>query len=156
MSKTRIIGIDFGLKRIGMSLSDETHLIAAPLKNVIAEKKSELTVTKVVATIEQIKKDYSATIETIVVGMPLKLDGSTSFLTDEVKHFVELLEKEVDCPVIIWDERLTTVQAERALREASMSRKKRMKVVDSICAVIILQNYLDKLSIEKERLLHEQ
>ena len=71
------------------------------------------------------------------------MSGKVGFLADEVKHFIEFLKKATAVPVVTWDERLTTVQAERSLRESSLSRKKRTQFVDTVAAVIILQNYLD-------------
>lgn len=142
-NKTRIVGIDFGLARIGLSLSDESKILASPLMTFQAEKKSEETITKLVATLEADQKQKGYVIEEIVVGLPLMMSGKMGFLADEVKHFIENLKKCIPFPVITWDERLTTVQAERSLRESSLTRKRRSKVVDKVAAVIILQNYLD-------------
>ncbi len=141
--KSRTIGIDFGLARIGIAISDEMHIIASPLHTIKAEKKSEKTVLKVISEIERYKTEYGSEIDTIVIGLPLMMDGSVGHIADEVKHFVELLKLQTDIPIVTWDERLTTVQAERSLRETQMTRKKRSKVVDAVAAVIILQNYLD-------------
>jgi len=143
-SPGRIIGIDFGMKRIGIAISDETRTIAMPLTTVTAERKSEHTVLKVIDELRKACNDRGYVIEEIVIGMPLRLNGKSSFLGDEVKHFSELLSGQISYPITLWDERLTTAQAERALREANLSRKKRSKVVDTVAATIILQSYLDK------------
>jgi putative Holliday junction resolvase len=146
-SATRIIGIDFGMARIGLAISDERKIIATPLMILTAEKKSEETVFKLLQELQKHQDSQHYTLELIVVGMPLMMSGKKGFLADEVQHFVDLLKKETPIPVITWDERLTTVQAERSMREGHMTRKQRSKVVDTVAAVIILQNYLDHKKI---------
>lgn len=142
---SRYIGIDYGLVRIGVAVSDETKCIAAPLTIIKAEKKSGATITKLKTVLESHQKLMGYQIEGIVIGMPLLMSGKIGIQADEVKHFIELLQAEFSIPIIAWDERLTTVQAERSLREGGLTRKKRAKVVDSVAAIIILQNYLDYL-----------
>jgi putative Holliday junction resolvase len=141
--RTRIIGIDFGLARIGLSMSDESKIIAMSLETMKAEKKSEFTVSKLVNLLVEHQKSYGYTIESIIIGLPLMMSGKQGLLADEVQHFVALLSKAIDVPVITWDERLTSVQADRSLRECNFSRKKRAQKSDAVAAVIILQNYLD-------------
>ena len=140
---SRIVAIDFGTRRIGLAVSDPTKLIATPLETLTAEKKGEKTAAKVLAYLEGYCLKMGCQVECIVVGMPLLMSGKRGFLADEVHHFIELLKNLTQIPIVMWDERLTTVQAERTLRESSLSRKKRAKVVDSIAAIIILQSYLD-------------
>lgn len=140
---TRTIAIDYGMARIGIAVSDERKIIAKPLMTIRAEKKSHNTVNKVVNALAQDAKDNLYSIDEIIVGLPLMMSGKMGFLADEVKHFVELLQKAVSIPVLTWDERLTTVQAERSLMESSLSRKKRSKIIDEVAAVILLQSYLD-------------
>lgn len=147
---TRIIAIDFGLARLGIAISDELKIFAMPLMTIQAESKSEKTVTKVLEEIAKHQKANTYDVEAIVLGMPLMMSGKMGMLADEVKHFVDLLKQSTTIPIVTWDERLTTVQAERSLREGAMSRKKRSKVVDKVAAVIILQSYLDFLSIHKQ------
>jgi putative Holliday junction resolvase len=139
----RLIGIDFGMSRLGLALSDERQIIATPLQTIQAEKKMELTVAKVLTTISQLAEIHSCEIEEIIVGLPLMMNGRKGLQADEVKHFVDLLSQATSIPVRTWDERLTTVQAERSLRESQMTRKKRAKIVDIVSAAIILQSYLD-------------
>jgi putative Holliday junction resolvase len=139
----RIIGIDFGMARIGTALSDEMQIIATPYQTVQTEKKTEQTTAKIIALVTQIQESLRCEIEEIIVGLPLMMSGKTGFQADEVKHFVALLAKSTSIPIRTWDERLTTVQAERSLRESLMTRKKRSKVVDIVSAAIILQSYLD-------------
>lgn len=139
----RTIGIDFGLARIGIALSDERKIIAMPVETISTGKKSEQTINTVLHTIEKLEQEKCATIDEIIVGLPLLMSGKKGFLADEVTHFISLLKQAIQIPIITWDERLTTVQAERSLRESHMSRKKRSKVIDKISATIILQSYLD-------------
>jgi putative holliday junction resolvase len=140
---TRILGVDYGLKRLGLALSDERKIIASPLLTLQAESKSELTALKLLEAIAKICKDQRCEIEEIIIGLPLMMSGTTGFLADEVKHFVQLLQQTTSIPIRMWDERLTTVQAERSLRESSLTRKRRSKIVDIVSAAIILQSYLD-------------
>lgn len=141
--KSRIVGIDFGMARIGVALSDERKIIATPLFTLKCEKKSEQTVAKLIADLKKHAEQQKYQIEEIVVGMPLLMSGKVGLLADEVKHFIQLLAHAIQLPVIPWDERLTSVQAEKSLREGNMTRKKRSQHVDTVAAVIILQNYLD-------------
>ena len=78
------------------------------------------------------------------------MSGKMGFLADETKYFIELLKKLISIPIVSWDERLTSVQAERSMREGNLSRKKRAKSVDNVAAIIILQSYLDHLKLRSE------
>ena len=133
----RVAAIDFGLKRLGVALSDETKLIASSLGTLIAAKNSEQTSNLLKELLEK------HAIDEIIFGNPLHMNGDVSFLADEVKHFISLLEKKISIPIRLWDERLTSVQAHRTMQLGGMSRKKRAKLVDSLSAVILLQSYLD-------------
>lgn len=144
---TRILSIDFGLARLGLAISDEMKWIATPLPTLQAEKKGEETVAKLFAFLDQHSAENRYDLEKIIIGMPLMMNGTIGHLADEVKHFISLLQQKTTVPIITWDERLTTVMAERSLREASLSRKKRAKKVDSISALIILQNYLESIKL---------
>lgn len=144
---TRIAGLDWGAARIGVALSDERKIIATPLKTIKGEKKAELTTKKVLKELLDHAELHKFTYEAIVVGMPLMMSGKTGFLADEVTNFIEILKTLTDIPVIPWDERLTTMMAEKSLKESSLNRKRRAQVVDSVAAIIILQNYLDHLHI---------
>lgn len=140
---TRILGIDYGMARIGLAVSDERKIIATPVASLKTEKKLEQTAIKLVEQLKQLQEMHHYEISEVVIGIPLRMNGQMSLLGDEVKHFVEFLSKLMSCPIVFWDERLTTSQAERSLRESAMSRKKRAKVVDTVAAMIILQSYLD-------------
>jgi len=143
----RILGVDYGLTRIGLALSDERQVIAMPLNVLLADKRTERTVANLLVVIDELSQKYQSEIVEIVIGLPLMMSGQTGFLADEVKHFVQLLSQSCSIPIKTWDERLSTVQAERSLREGSLSRKKRSKLVDTVSATIILQNYLDSKSL---------
>lgn len=144
----RLVSIDFGLARIGIAISDERQVIAFPLEVVACSKKVSTTIQSVLEVFEKAQKNYECIISQIIIGLPLMMNGSHGLLADETKNFSELLKAKVSVPVILWDERLTTVQAERILREAGLSRKKRTKHVDNVAAVVILQNYLDYLKFK--------
>lgn len=141
--QSRIVGIDYGMVRIGLALSDPTKLIATPLNTFLSDKKMEKTAEKLLAFLNDHAAKNKYEIEELVIGLPLLLNGKHGLLADEVHHFVEELKKLTSIPITLWDERLTTVQAERSLKESSLTRKKRAKVVDSVASLILLQNYLD-------------
>jgi putative holliday junction resolvase len=148
--KLRIAAIDYGLARIGLAISDETQTIAMPLTTLQCEKKTEDTAKKLIQSLEEHQKAYQYELKEIVIGLPLMMSGKKGFLADEVNYFIELLKKLVAIPIISWDERLTTVQAERSMREGNLSRKRRAKSVDNVAAIIILQSYLDHLKLRLE------
>ena len=141
--ETRIVGVDYGMARIGLAVSDPTKLIATPMETLKTEKKAEKTAAKFVEVLDVYAAKMNCTIDCLVIGMPLMMNGKRGLLADEVHYFADQLKILTSIPIILWDERLTTVQAERSLRESSLSRKKRAKVVDSVAAIIILQSYLD-------------
>lgn len=144
---TRIIAIDYGMARLGIAFSDEQKIIATPLMTLQAEKKSEQTVSKLVKTLEDHTKKLGYAIEEIIVGLPLLMSGKKGLLADEVEHFILLLQQQINVPIISWDERLTSVQAERSMLESSLTRKRRAKLVDTVAATIILQSYLNSKSL---------
>jgi putative holliday junction resolvase len=146
----RIIAIDFGMARLGLAYSDESQTIASPLKVLKAEKKSASTVASVLKELKSHQEQHGYDIEEIVVGLPLLMSGKMGLLADEVKHFVELLQQVIAVPIVTWDERLTSVQAERSMMESNLTRKRRSKLVDTVAAVIILQNYLDRKKLHLE------
>jgi putative holliday junction resolvase len=140
---SRIICLDFGLARIGIAMSDLQKIIATPLSTFICERKTVLTVQKLAKELKQHAETNRYTIQEIVIGMPFLMSGKKGILADEVVHFIELLKAEIDSPIFTWDERLTSVQAEKSLREGNLTRKKRTRYVDVVAATLILQNYLD-------------
>ncbi len=145
----RLLGIDYGMRRLGLALSDANQLIASALPLLQAEAKMEQTCVKLLLLVTELEKQYQCVIEGIIIGMPLMMNGRKGVIADEVNAFVQQLSQKTTIKILTWDERLTTVQAERSLREGHMSRKKRSKVVDGVSAVLILQNYLDFLYLQK-------
>jgi putative Holliday junction resolvase len=146
----RIVAIDYGMARIGIALSDESQMIAFPLSVMTTERRMEQTVVKLVEVLLRHQQEHRYALKSIVIGLPLLLSGKAGLLVDEVKCFAALLEQAFSVPLVLWDERLTTVQAERAMREGGMSRKKRSKVIDSVTAVILLQSYLDRQRMQQD------
>ena len=131
----RVLGVDYGSKRIGLALSDLSGLIARPLAVVDGEAELFTLLPRLVEEEE---------VETVVIGLPRNMDGSLGPKAREVLEFKARLEERTDLPVETWDERLTTVQAERALRDGGLSRGKRGRRVDKVAAQILLQSYLDR------------
>ncbi len=142
----RILGIDYGMRRFGLALSDERKIIAMPSQAFECDRRSEQTALKLVEVIGKLEKQYDCQIVSLVIGLPLMMSGKIGFIADEVKHFASLLQKLISIPIHLWDERLSTAQAEKALRETQLTRKRRTKMVDTVSAVIILQSYLDSLA----------
>lgn len=142
--KERYLGLDYGLARIGLSLSDESLMIASPIALLLSKKKLEDCCFDLVKRVKEIEKERLCRISTIVIGIPYYMNKSEGLMADEVRKLAELLKEALkETLIVIWDERLTTVQAERMLMQSGMNRKKRSKVIDSVAATIILQNYLD-------------
>lgn len=135
--KKRIACLDYGLKRIGFAISDENQRLATALGNIQAGKSPMQTIDNILNAM----KIYE--LEMLIIGNPIHLNGKASPLSDEVSAFAKLLQERVDYPISLFDERLSTLQAERLLQETGMKRKKRSKMIDGLSAVIILQSYLD-------------
>jgi putative Holliday junction resolvase len=135
----RIGGLDVGDRRIGVAVSDELGWTAQGLCVV--------TRTKLDADLEAVRKSLAEyTPTTIVVGLPKNMNGTLGPQAQKVMAFARALEEALAIPVELWDERLSTVGAERVLLEADLSRAKRRKVIDKAAAVFILQGYLDRLA----------
>ncbi|MBM7624656.1 Holliday junction resolvase RuvX [Sporohalobacter salinus] len=132
----RILGLDFGDKRIGAAVSDALGWTAQG-KKVIQNTSWQ----EVVAEIDALIGEYD--IEKVVVGLPKNMNGTLGFRAEKTLDFVERLKEEIEPSVITWDERLSTAAAERTLLEADVSRAKRKDVIDKMAAVVILQSYLD-------------
>ena len=132
----RVLGVDFGHKRIGLALSDEGGTIAQPLKYI--DGGGIAVVSREVARIGAERNAGQ-----IVVGVPLRLDGTPSEQTERTLAFVEELQRATTLPVVKWDERLTSVQAERVLLEGNVRRRERKQNIDKLAAQIMLQSYLD-------------
>ena len=141
----RIMGLDFGSKTVGVAVSDALLITAQGIESVRREQENKLRRT--LARIEELIKEYE--VEKIVLGLPKNMDGSSGERVEKTMEFKAMLERRTQLEVIMWDERLTTVAADRLMMEANVRRENRKKYVDSIAATFILQGYLDKLSMEK-------
>lgn len=137
----RLAGIDFGKKRIGLAVSDERRIFSRPLICIYAEKTLEDTLQWILKALAPYLP-----LEKIIIGLPLHLNGKESPLSQEVRAFAEKLEEVAKIPIVLWDERLTSAQVERTLKEAEFSRKERTPLIDAMAAAAILQNYLDSSS----------
>jgi putative Holliday junction resolvase len=130
-----ILGVDFGKARIGLAISDELRLLAHPLETIAAARNA---VKRIAQTVRE------RNIDIVVVGIPKKMDGEAGKSASEVFAFVEKLRATLQCEVVTWDERLTTVAAQRVLRDAGKKTRATRQVVDQVAAQMILQSYLDR------------
>ena len=138
----RIIGLDFGSKTTGVAVSDPFGWTAQGVE--IIRRKEENKLRKTLAWIGEQVKEYGAS--RIVLGLPKNMNNSLGDRAEKSLAFKEMLERRTGLPVVMWDERLTTVAADRTMMEAGIRREHRREYVDEIAAVFILQNYLDYLS----------
>lgn len=138
MEIVRMLGLDVGDKTIGVSVSDPLGLTAQGIKTIM-RKNDEADLKE----LDEIIKSYS--VEIIVCGLPKNMNGTIGVQGEKALEFAKVLEKEFNLKVIMWDERLTTISAKKAMLEANMSRKKRKKIIDKVASTFILQNYLDSL-----------
>lgn len=132
----RALGLDVSDRRIGLALSDETGLLASPLKTL-----ARVGLRRDANTIVGLAREHE--VGCMVVGLPLHLDGRVGTQAEKVLAFVTALRARTRVPVVTWDERLTTVAAEEILSASRLSREARKAVVDQVAAVVILQEYLD-------------
>lgn len=132
----RILGLDFGSKRIGVALCDELGLTGQGLTTIVWKNRDQ-----VLDTLEGLVRNYN--VEKIVIGYPVRLDGTEGIECEKVNRFARLLEIRLSIPVIRWDETLSSRTAEDILIESRVRREKRKKIVDKIAAAILLQSYLD-------------
>ncbi|MBI4161039.1 MAG: Holliday junction resolvase RuvX [Acidobacteria bacterium] len=135
----RILGLDYGEKRIGLAISDPLRLTAQGLPTL--ERRSLEEDLRAIRDLIRANE-----VVGIVIGMPRRMDGTLGEQARRVQRFAEHLRRETGLPVEDWDERLTTVAAERALLEGSVRRRDRRHLRDRIAAVLILQGYLDRLA----------
>jgi len=131
----KALGIDLGDARVGVAVSDDLGMLAHPLETISTQS------TNVVKRVLTLASERSA--ETIIVGMPRNMNGSHGPASDKAKAFIEELRRETTLPVVSWDERLSTVSAQRALQEAGRNTRKQKSVIDQVAAQIILQSWLD-------------
>jgi len=139
----RVLGIDFGHVRIGLSVSDPLRTIASPLGVAKGSRNPSIAAKNLAKELSTLLKAKEYEIDLIVVGLPLQLSGKESTRSQEAQVFAQILEQEMGISVVLFDERLTSVQAERSLKEAEFSRKKRKGFVDTVASTILLQSFLD-------------
>lgn len=139
----RIIGLDVGQKTIGVAVSDPLGFTAQGIKTIYRKNKNQ-SINEVI----ELCKEYNPSA--IVVGLPKNMNGTMGPACERIMSFCEELKANIDIKIELWDERLTTVEANRAMLEGDLSRSKRKKIVDKVAATYILQGYLDKIARQKK------
>lgn len=142
----RIMGLDFGSKTVGVAVSDSLLMTAQGVE--IIRRKEENKLRQTLARIEELIVAYE--VEEIVLGLPKNMNATEGERVALTMEFKEKLERRTGLPVFMWDERLTTVAADKAMMEAGIRRENRKEHVDRIAASLILQGYLDRRSMEKQ------
>ncbi len=143
--KVRALGLDLGTKRIGVAVSDSEGLLATPIEVIFRQKDARQDYLAVV----ELVKEWEVNI--VVVGMPYSLDGQEGPMAQKTLEEVKSLSDILPVPVVTYDERLTTITAERSLREQGVSSKEGRKVIDQIAAAVLLQAWLDKQQTLEDR-----
>ena len=139
----RILGLDYGSKTVGVAVSDPLGLTAQKVETIWRKQENKLRRT--LARIEELIAEYE--VEKIVLGFPKNMNNTVGERAEKALEFGEMLKKRTGLEVFMWDERLTTVEADRTLIEAGVRRENRKQYLDGIAAVFILQGYLDSLSV---------
>ncbi|HEX4915993.1 MAG TPA: Holliday junction resolvase RuvX [Vicinamibacterales bacterium] len=138
----RVLGIDYGARRIGLALSDATATLASPWRMLQRPPSEAETMRLLVSEIAMLRNDDDG-LAAVVVGWPRRLDGSPTDLTRLVETFARSLEQKVDVPVVLQDERLSSTEAESRLARREKDWRKRKQQLDAAAAAVILQDYLD-------------
>ena len=138
----RILGLDFGRARIGVAISDELQMLAHPLETIPANEEPASRVAEIVREKQ---------VDHVVAGIPRQMNGQIGTAATEVLEFVEKLRAILPCPVVTWDERLTTVAAHRALRDAGKKTRDTRGYLDQVAAQMILQTYLDRRAAQRDQ-----
>lgn len=146
-SRGRVLALDVGKKRIGMAISDELRITAQGMETFARTR-----VRDDIAKLKQIAGAWN--VRTLLIGKPLHMSGRESRQSIYTREFADRLEHEIGIPVVFWDERLTSVEAERTLREMGASLREKKKATDRLAAVILLQSYLTHQH-EADRLKHK-
>ena len=141
----RVLGLDYGAKTVGVAVSDPLGLTAQGVEIIRRQRETKLRQT--LARIEELAQFYGA--EKIVLGLPKHMNDDIGVRAEKTLEFRDMLEKRLGLPVEMEDERLTTVEAIRAMNEMNLRGKERKAVVDEIAAVFILQTYLDRMQIRQ-------
>lgn len=139
----RIIGLDYGTKTVGVAVSDPLGITAQAVETI--ERKQENKLRQTLARIETLAEEYG--VEKFVLGLPKHMNNDIGERAEKAIEFGEMLKRRTGLEVVMWDERLSTVSAERTLIESGVRREHRKQYVDQIAAVFILQGYLDSISI---------
>ena len=142
----RIMGLDYGSKTVGVAVSDALLLTAQAVETISRPQETKLRRT--LARIEELCREYE--IEKIILGFPKNMNNTIGDRAEKSLEFAEMLKRRTGLPVVMWDERLTTVAAERTLMERGVRREHRKEHIDQIAAVFILQGYLDAESNRRE------
>ena len=142
----RVLGLDYGTKTVGVALSDPLGLTAQGLETIWRKQENKLRQT--LARIEAIISEYQ--VERIVLGLPKNMNNTIGEQAQKSLEFKEMLERRTGLPVVMWDERLTTMEANRTLMETGVRREMRKQYLDELAAVFILQGYLDSHEMHKE------
>ena len=143
----RILGLDFGSKTVGVAVSDELLITAQGVE--IVRRKSPAKLRQTLARIEELISQYN--VARIVLGYPKNMNNTEGERCEKTKEFKEMLERRTSLEVVVWDERLTTVAADRSMMETGIRRENRKEFVDEIAAIFILQGYLDLLHNSGEK-----
>jgi len=143
----RIMGLDYGSKTVGVAISDALRLTAQAVETIARKEENKLRRT--CARIEELIKKYD--VEKIVLGFPKHMNNDIGERAQQSMEFGEMLKRRTGLEVILWDERLTTVSADKRMMEPGIRREDRKKYVDEIAAVFILQGYLDYRSMHVEK-----
>jgi putative Holliday junction resolvase len=136
----RILGIDYGRRRLGLSLSDEAAILASPLATWKRARSLDRDLANLARLVEE------RTIGRIIVGLPLNMDGTEGEMAREARDFAHCVAEATGRPVELFDERLTSAEAERAMLEGNLPRRRRRENRDALAAVLILQGYLESSS----------
>lgn len=140
----RVLAIDFGLRRIGLAVSDALGITAQGLPTL-----QRTAIRKDIEHIRSVAEEFS--VQKVIIGNPIGHAGKATAMSRHAEDFAKKLQGRVECPVELWDERLTSVEANRMLRSAGLSINKRQQAVDRVAAVLLLQNYLDHQAYQAER-----
>lgn len=141
----RIMGLDYGSKTVGVAISDPLGITAQGIETITRKEENKLR--KTCARIEELIREYE--VQTIVLGLPKHMNNDMGDRAEKSLAFAEMLRRRTGLEVVMWDERLTTVEAERTLIESNVRREDRKKYIDKVAAVFILQGYLDSRALQK-------
>ena len=142
----RIMGLDYGTKTVGVAVSDLLGLTAQAIETIVRKEENKLR--KTCARIEELIVQYD--VEKIILGFPKHMNNDIGERAEKSLEFRDMLHRRTGLEVVMWDERLTTVEAERTLIESNIRRENRKKHIDQIAAVFILQGYLDLMHMRRE------